>query len=87
MKLFGPATALLGIGLMVPLFAPAHAQNTPAPDIGAGKRRAAVCFACHNENGIAAIPGTPSLAGQDRTYLVNALHEFRDGQRSNATKN
>jgi cytochrome c553 len=85
MKLLSPAFVLLGIGLAAALCAPAQAQNAPAPDIGAGKRRAAVCFACHNENGIASIPGTPSLAHQDRTYLANAIREFRDGRRNNTT--
>ena len=85
MKILRPSFVLLCIGLMAPLCAPAQAQNLPAPDIGAGKRRAAVCFACHNENGVASIPGTPSLAHQDRTYLMNSIHEFGDGRRNNTT--
>lgn len=60
----------------------AHAQSPagPAPDIGAGKKRAAVCFACHGANGISKIPGTPHLAGQDRAYLERALRAYREGQ-------
>lgn len=68
----------------------AHAQSPggPAPDIGAGKKRAAVCFACHNADGISKIPGTPHLAGQERDYIENALRSYRDGQtRQNATMN
>jgi cytochrome c5 len=68
-----------------------HAQQPNgdvAPDIGAGKKRAAVCFACHNADGISKIPGTPHLVGQDSGYLENALRAYRDGQtRQNPTMN
>jgi cytochrome c5 len=58
------------------------------PPVGAGKKRAAACFACHGENGISKIPGTPHLAGQDRGYLESALRAYRDGQtRQNVTMN
>lgn len=57
-------------------------------DIGAGKKRAAVCFACHGEDGLSKIPGTPHLAGQERSYLDSALRAYRDGQtRKNPTMN
>lgn len=49
-------------------------------DITQGKKRAAVCFACHGENGISKITGTPHLAGQNREYLEKALHAYREGQ-------
>jgi len=67
-----------------------HAQSLggTAPDVGAGKKRAAACFACHNADGISKIPGTPHLAGQERGYLESALRAYRDGQtRQNATMN
>jgi cytochrome c5 len=51
-----------------------------APDIVAGKNRAAVCFACHGSNGISKIPGTPNLANQDRTYLENAIRAYKESQ-------
>lgn len=83
---------LIRIGLAAWLLASslAHAQSQsgPAPDIGAGKKRAAACFACHNADGISKIPGTPHLAGQDRSYLESALRAYRDGQtRQNPTMN
>ncbi len=66
----------------------AQATGNSAPDIGAGKKRAAACFACHNADGISKIPGTPHLAGQDRGYLESALRAYRDGQtRQNPTMN
>lgn len=41
---------------------------------------ASTCFNCHGPNGVsnAAIP---ALAGQDKSYLVTAMKEFRDGKR------
>jgi cytochrome c5 len=83
---------LIRIGLAAWLLASslAHAQSQSgsAPDIGAGKKRAAACFACHNADGISKIPGTPHLAGQERSYLEGALRAYRDGQtRQNATMN
>jgi cytochrome c5 len=79
------------IGLAVWLLASSlsHAQTSgePAPDVGAGKKRAAACFACHNADGISRIPGTPHLAGQERSYLESALRAYRDGTRQNPTMN
>ncbi|QBR04440.1 cytochrome c (plasmid) [Paraburkholderia pallida] len=71
----------VGLFVILNLHAVAHAQSSgPAPDAGAGKRRAAVCFACHNANGVAVIPGVPNLAGQRSEYLESALRAYRDGQ-------
>ncbi len=83
---------LIRIGLVAWLLALflAYAQSPggPAPDVGAGKKRAAACFACHNADGISKIPGTPHLAGQERSYLETALRAYRDGQtRQNPTMN
>jgi cytochrome c5 len=82
---------IIRLGLMLLAFAhlPAHAQSAEAaPDVGAGQRRAAVCFACHNANGVAVIPGVPNLAGEPRDYLESALRAYRDGQtRQNPTMN
>lgn len=59
----------------------AHAQTAGNQTaINAGKHRAAVCFACHNESGIAIVTGVPNLAGQKRDYLENALRAYRDGE-------
>lgn len=40
----------------------------------------ATCFICHGPNGKSA-SAIPSLAGQDKAYLVTAMKEFRDGKR------
>ncbi|KER72378.1 hypothetical protein HR51_07015 [Burkholderia cepacia] len=82
------STLFAGLTLLI-INNAAHAQAIdPVPDVGAGARRAAVCFACHNTNGIARIPGVPDLAGQNSDYLEAALHAYRDGKtRQNPTMN
>ncbi len=44
--------------------------------------RLGLCAACHGEDGRARIPGAPNLAGQPYQYLLQALHEYRDGERN-----
>jgi len=41
-----------------------------------------LCVACHGEQGISRVPGVPSLAGQDETYLKKALGDYRSGARN-----
>lgn len=77
----------LGAPLLVASLAQAQSTGAAAPDIGAGQKRASVCFACHNADGISKIPGTPHLAGQERSYLESALRAYRDGARQNPTMN
>ena len=42
---------------------------------------AATCFTCHGNEGrsVGGIP--PSLAGQDRNYLLQAMKDFKEGKR------
>lgn len=49
----------------------------PAPPAQLG-----LCAACHGEEGHARIPGAPNLAGQPYQYLLQALHEYRNGERN-----
>jgi cytochrome c553 len=59
-------------------FAP---KARPAPNFGdpvAGEKRTVVCAGCHGLHGIAVDTGTPSLAGQDPTYLVRAIKAYRN---------
>lgn len=48
-----------------------------------GRTKAQICAACHGADGNSAIPGTPSLAGQPRQFIVTALFMFREGRRKN----
>ena len=45
----------------------------------------AACAKCHGEGGISATPITPSLAGQDAAYALDALHAYKDGTRDDDT--
>lgn len=49
--------------------------------------RVAVCGACHGTHGVARQPMFPNLAGQYDSYLKQALHAYRSGQRKNAIMN
>ena len=53
----------------------------------AGEAQSAVCAGCHGKDGNSVIPTNPSLAGQERTYLVQALKDYRAGKRKNAVMN
>ncbi|MGP9832801.1 c-type cytochrome [Marinobacter sp. NSM] len=52
-----------------------------AGDAAAGKAKAAVCAACHGQNGISQIPMYPNLAGQKEQYLVSSMKAYKNGQR------
>jgi cytochrome c553 len=54
---------------------PASAPKPPAA--------AAVCVACHGDDGVGVAPMYPDLAGQHPDYLVQALKEYQDGERKN----
>ncbi len=48
-----------------------------------GKATAANCAACHGADGSSANPSWPSLIGQSKVYLVNALKAYKGGARKN----
>ena len=56
---------------------PALAQGT---DPNLGRNLAAACATCHGTNG-ASRQGMPNLAGQQRSYLVQQMQDFRAGKR------
>ncbi len=65
---------------------PAMAQQ--APDLAHGKALAYTCLGCHGVEGYRnAYPNytVPKLQGQHPEYIVAALKEYKDGQRSHAT--
>ena len=57
--------------------------SAPGAAAGAGKDRAAVCAACHGDGGASTNPAFPSLAGQNKDYIVAALTAYRAGTRRN----
>lgn len=68
---------LLAAAVALPVVA--RAEGSAA----AGKKKAVVCFACHGANGNSTDPQYPRLAGQYSGYIVQALREYKDGQRKN----
>ncbi len=67
-------------GLQPPLRSPNEAEG----DVARGGGIAAACTGCHGEHGASTKPDTPSLAGQDAEYLVNATTAYRDGRRKSS---
>jgi cytochrome c553 len=47
-----------------------------------GKQKATACVPCHGEAGVAAAAQWPNLAGQHESYLLQALAQYKDGQRT-----
>jgi cytochrome c553 len=76
---------LLGALAALVLAGAAQAQVEKLADVAAGKKRATVCFACHNEDGQSRNPAYPHLTGQQRAYLEKTLKDFRDGRRQDPT--
>lgn len=61
------------------LFAVTATPAFAAEDIEA---KVQVCAACHGDNGVPADPKTvPIIWGQQQSYLVKQLHDFRSGDR------
>jgi cytochrome c553 len=50
----------------------------------AGKEKSAACAACHGANGDGEQTIYPKLAGQYKSYLAQALKDYRSGSRDNA---
>lgn len=67
--------AIAGIVVM------AFSGTAMAGDVAAGKKKASMCTACHGPVGRAVIKGYPHLAGQDETYLIKQLKDFKSGTR------
>ena len=59
--------------------------KTRVGDPAAGMALAKNCVACHGATGMADNPAWPSIAGQQPTYLINALKAFRAGLRKDPT--
>ncbi|GAA3958013.1 cytochrome c [Allohahella marinimesophila] len=56
--------------------------SAQAADAEAGKAKAAVCAACHGQDGIATIPMYPNLAGQNAAYIISALTAYKNKTRT-----
>lgn len=52
-----------------------------AADAQNGRAKSAECVSCHGQNGISPNPKWPNLAGQKEGYLLDALKDYKNGQR------
>ncbi|HET7930520.1 MAG TPA: cytochrome c [Rhodanobacteraceae bacterium] len=68
----------IAVSIILVLLSLAAVAAPPAP---VRPPQLGLCAACHGEHGHARIPGAPNLAGQPYQYLLQALHEYRDGTR------
>lgn len=73
------STAALAVMLCAGWAAVAAAQSGTPP--GKLLFNTKTCVACHGKDGAKAIIGYPNLAGNDKTYLSNQVHDVRDGKR------
>ena len=55
-----------------------------AGDAAAGEKKAAVCAACHGQDGNSPGGDFPSLAGQGEKYMTKQLMDYKSGARQNA---
>lgn len=54
-------------------------------DAAVGQSKAALCATCHGAEGNSEFPMNPKLAGQNATYLIKQLMDYKSGVRSNPT--
>ena len=73
------SSVVLGLGFgFVAALPPAVAQDGI-------EAKAQVCAACHGQNGVPTDPKTiPPIWGQQQSYLMKQLRDFRSGERDNA---
>jgi len=79
----GALTIAAALGIAV-AGVPASAS---AADAQAGKAKALQCQACHGMDGKSKLPEAPHLAGQNETYLVKALKDYKTGARKDEMMN
>jgi cytochrome c553 len=87
-----PKTAHLIRALTVALMAPALAlaqAGAPAGDAVAGARKNQMCTGCHGIDGwrtaYPEVYKVPKIGGQHRDYIVKALTEYKNGERTHPT--
>lgn len=58
-----------------------HKRLKPGERVKGGVLAEEKCASCHGEKGLSEKPEVPSLAGQDRNYLIKATREYALGKR------
>lgn len=70
-----------GHGQLAFLLSAAVALPVSAQDAATARSLAATCFTCHGTDGRSVGGVPPSLAGQDKNYLLQTLKDFKAGKR------
>lgn len=78
MRPLRPTLASLTLASLMFAAAPALAEVKTLVD-------AQTCLSCHSVDGVAHIDHIPIIHGQSETYLHNALHAYKSGQRTGGT--
>jgi sulfide dehydrogenase cytochrome subunit len=65
----------------VPMLAALTGLPASAQDSTAARSLAATCFTCHGTDGRSVGGVPPSLAGQDKNYLLQTMKDFKTGKR------
>lgn len=60
---------------------PIQTETIGDGDINVGRRLSAECASCHGEDGNAASPSMPTLAGQDAKYFIKGMNHYKNGER------
>jgi cytochrome c553 len=81
----GPSDPRAGVAavriLLCVALASLFAPGTAAPGAGVPPQKVHACVACHGEGGNSRDPTVPSLAGQQRAYIVLQLVQYREQRR------
>ena len=72
---------LVRAGCAAVLLAGGAAAQAWAQDPGIARSLAATCFTCHGTDGRSVGGNPPSLAGKDKTYLLQTMKDFKAGKR------
>jgi len=77
------AVASVGLGIALAALAFLAAPGGAMADEAtlAKSKAMQLCANCHGQQGLASMPRTPHLAGQDQEYLVEQLKHYRSGRR------
>jgi cytochrome c553 len=79
---YGRGIVMIGlIGLLIGLLAGNETMADGSQE--AGQTKAVTCAACHGPDGNSQNPEWPTLAGQNKKYLIKSLQAYKNGSRSN----
>ena len=76
-------TKLRFLTIICSLFLFVATANIQAGDASAGREKAQICLTCHQAGDGTVGPDTPIISGQYEDYLVQALKNYRSGNRAN----